>query len=292
MLELLASFWQPFAEYQFMRRALVGNIALALGATPFGVFMMLRRVSLAGDAISHAILPGAALGYLVAGFSLSAMSLGGLLSGVAVALLAAGVARRTMLREDASLAVFYLISLALGVTLISLRGRNVDLLNILFGSVLALDDASLLLLGCIASLSLVTLALVYRPLVLECYDAAYLRSVSRWSAVAHVVFLVMLVLNLVAGFQALGTLMALGIMLIPAASARFWARTLDGILMVAVLLAACGSYLGLVASYVLELPAGATIVLTLGALYLASMLLGRDGVLGRALPRHRGHLQG
>jgi YrbI family 3-deoxy-D-manno-octulosonate 8-phosphate phosphatase len=79
----------PFIEFGFMRRALTGCLALSLGATPIGVFLMLRRMSLAGDAISHAILPGAAIGYLISGLSLSAMTLGGLVAGIAVALITA-----------------------------------------------------------------------------------------------------------------------------------------------------------------------------------------------------------
>ena len=93
----------PFIEFGFMRRALAGCLALSLGATPIGVFLMLRRMSLAGDAISHAILPGAAIGYLIAGLSLSAMTLGGLVAGIAVALLAGGVARNSVIKEDTSL---------------------------------------------------------------------------------------------------------------------------------------------------------------------------------------------
>jgi hypothetical protein len=148
----------PFIEFGFMRRALAGCLALSLGATPVGVFLMLRRMSLAGDAMSHAILPGAAIGYLIAGLSLPAMTLGGLVAGLAVAVLAGGVARNTVIKEDTSLATFYLLSLSAGVLIISLRGSSVDLLHVLFGSVLALDDAALLLLAGFASLSVVALA--------------------------------------------------------------------------------------------------------------------------------------
>ena len=137
---MIADIWQPFADYGFMRRALAGCLTLSAGAAPLGTILLLRRMSLVGDAMSHAILPGAALGYLFFGLSLTAMTLGGLLAGVLVALLSGVVTRHTALREDASFAGFYLISLALGVLLISLRGSNVDLLHVLFGSVLALDD--------------------------------------------------------------------------------------------------------------------------------------------------------
>jgi zinc/manganese transport system permease protein len=92
----------PFVDFAFMRRALVGCFALSLGAPPVGVFLVLRRLSLMGDAMSHAILPGAAIGFLVAGLSVTAMSLGGFIAGIAVVLLAGVVTRSTMLREDAS----------------------------------------------------------------------------------------------------------------------------------------------------------------------------------------------
>src|ERR1051326_8673816 len=108
-------------------------------------------MSLMGDALSHAVLPGAAIGFLIAGLSLPAMSLGGCIAGLAVALLSGLVSRLTPLREDASFAAFYLISLALGVALISGAGNSVDLLHILFGSVLAIDATGLLLVAAIAT---------------------------------------------------------------------------------------------------------------------------------------------
>src|SRR5262252_6195086 len=98
----------PFAEFEFMRRALVGVAGLTLGAAPLGVLLTLRRMSLMGDAMAHAILPGAAIGFLAAGLSLFAMTTGGLVAGLVVALLAGAVSRATTIREDASLAGFYL----------------------------------------------------------------------------------------------------------------------------------------------------------------------------------------
>lgn len=273
------SLFSPFLEFGFMRRALAGCLALSLGATPIGVFLMLRRMSLAGDAISHAIMPGAAIGYLLAGLSLSAMTVGGLVAGVAVALLAGGVARHSVIKEDTSLATFYLISLSAGVLIISLRGSNVDLLHVLFGSVLALDDNALLLLAGFASLSIVAIAGGLRLLVLECCDPAYLARVSRLGPLAHYGFMVLVVLNLIGGFHALGTLMAVGIMILPSASARFWADDIVPLLVVAVLIAFVGSVCGLLLSYYANLPAGPAIVLTLGAAYLVSMAVGPLGPL-------------
>ena len=278
----------PFAEFSFMRRALVGSLALCLGAGPIGVVLMLRRMSLVGDAMAHAILPGAAAGYLFAGLSLSWMTAGGLAAGFAVALLAGLVARSTVLREDASLAAFYLVSLALGVTLVSLKGSNVDLLHVLFGTVLALDDDALLLLAGIATVTLASLALIARPLVLDCVDPGFLRSVSRAGGPTHIAFLGLAVLNLVGGFHALGTLLAVGIMMLPAIAARFWTRHLGPHIAVATLIGMGSSLCGLLLSYHSGLPAGPAIILVAGGAYILSIFVGREsGLLWQAFPgRH------
>ncbi len=278
----------PFVEFSFMRRALAGCVALSVGAAPVGVFLTLRRMSLMSEAMSHAILPGAAIGFLWAGLSLPAMTLGGLVAGLAVALLSGLIARSTVLREDASLAAFYLISLAAGVLLISARGSSIDLLHILFGTVLALDDDALVLLGGIATVTLAGLAVAYRPLVMECVDPLFLRSVGRASGPVHYGFLALVVLNLVGGFAALGTLLAVGLMLLPAITARFWALDLSGLMPAAVILALAASVAGLLVSYYASLPTGPAIVLAAGVLYIASMLLGpRGGLVWRLLPaRH------
>jgi len=271
--------FSPFVEFGFMRRALAGCLALSLGATPIGIFLMLRRMSLAGDAMSHAILPGAAIGYLIAGLSLPAMTLGGLVVGLAVAVLAGSIARHSVITEDASLATFYLLSLSSGVLIISLRGSSVDLLHVLFGSVLALDDATLLLLAAFASLSIIALAIGLRLITLECCDPLYLARISRLAPLAHYGFLVLLVLNLVAGFHALGTLMAVGIMIFPAVTARLWVGNLGPLLLLAFGIAFFASLAGLLFSYYVNLPAGPAIVLTLGACYLLSLLIAPLGPL-------------
>ncbi|PLX73163.1 MAG: zinc ABC transporter permease [Azoarcus sp.] len=280
----------PFADFGFMRRALAGCLALSLGATPVGVFLLLRRMSLMGDAMSHAILPGAALGYLAFGLSLGAMTIGGILAGLVVVFAAGLVTRASVLKEDASLAAFYLLSLAAGVMIVSLRGRNLDLLHVLFGSVLALDDQSLLLIASITSLTLFGLALLFRPLVLECFDPSFLRAVSRLSPVAHYGFLLLVVFNLVSGFHALGTLMAVGIMILPSAAARLWTRTLPAMLLFASLSALTSSIAGLLFSFHADVPAGPAIVLMCGLVYFGSLLAAPGGLLAGRLPIRK-HLE-
>ena len=280
----------PYAEFGFMRRAFVGCLALALGCGPIGTILVIRRMSLMGDALSHAVLPGAAFGFIIAGLSLPAMSLGGVAAGLVVALLSGLVARLTPLREDASFAGFYLMSLALGVLLVSIHGSNVDLLRLLFGSILAVDDAALILIGGIATSSLLVLAVIYRPLVVECFDPGFLRAVGGRGGLVHALFLTLVVFNLVAGFQALGTLMAVGLMMLPAAAARFWVRELWSLSAASTALALASGFFGLLLSYHLDLPSGPAIVLVAGLGYLASVTLGpRDSLC--ALYVRRAHLE-
>ena len=267
----------PFADFAFMQRGLVACLALALGSAPIGVFLVLRRMSLVGDAMAHAVLPGAAIGFLVGGLYLPAMSLGGFAAGIAVALLSGMVARLTPLKEDASFAALYLISLALGVMIVSTQGSNVDLIHVLFGSILAVDDESLMLMAAITSVTLLAFAIILRPLVIECFDPGFLRAAGGGGAAYHLVFLMLVVLNLVAGFQALGTLMAVGLMMLPAAAARFWSREIWGLVVCAILLALASGFAGLLVSFHFNVPSGPAIVLVAGICYVGSVLFGRRG---------------
>jgi len=281
----------PFADFGFMRRALVASLALSVGGASIGVFLILRRMSLMGDALAHALLPGAALGFLLGGLSLPAMSLGGFVAGITTALVSAIVARFTAMREDASFAAAYLTSLALGVLIVSLKGSALDLMNILFGAILAVDDTALFLVVGTTTLTLVGLAAIYRPLVVECFNPGFLAAMGVRGSLYHYLFLALAVLNMVAAFQALGTLMALGLMLLPAVAASFWAREVWSMTLVAVPLAFLSSAIGLIVSFHAGLPSGPVIVLVASLFFLASLLLGTRASV-RARLSHPVHLRG
>ena len=280
---------EPFS-LGFMRRALAGCLALSLAGPPLGVFLVLRRMSLMSDVLQHGILPGIAAGAALAGLSLWAMGLGGFLAGLAVALLAGALSRATGAREDSQLAGVYLLALALGVAIVS-QSHGIDLTHLLFGSVLGVDDAALLLMAGIASLALLGLAVIWRPLVLESFDAESLRMAGGGGAWWHLGFLALVVLCVVGGFTALGTLMSVGLMMLPAVAARHWSAGLAGQVRAAVALALLASVLGLLVSYHADLPAGPAIVLSAGALWAASIAWGpRDSLLRHW--RRQPHLAG
>jgi len=273
----------PFIEFEFMRRALAGVLALAIGAGPIGVFLMLRRMSLVGDAMAHAVLPGAAIGFLLSGLNLIAMTIGGLIAGFVVAIAAGVVARTMAIKEDASLAAFYLVSLALGVTIVSLKGTNIDLLHVLFGNVLALDNSTLYVIAINTTATLLILAVIFRPLVIECVDPLFLRSVSNAGAPVHLAFLALVVINLVSAFHALGTLLGVGLLVLPAGISRFWARDISGMVIVAVISASLAGYAGLILSFYTKVPSGPAIILAAALIYAGSVLFGTNGGMVRQI---------
>ncbi|RPD83998.1 metal ABC transporter permease [Neisseria weixii] len=281
-------FIKPFVEFDFMRYALASVFCLALSAAPVGVFLVMRRMSLVGDALGHAVLPGAAIGYMFAGLSLPAMSIGGFVAGLLMALLAGLVSRFTTLKEDANFAAFYLSSLAIGVVLVSKNGDSVDLLHLLFGSVLAVDVAALTLIAAAASITALALAVIYRPLVLESIDPLFLKAVNGKGGFWHVLFLALVVMNMVAGFQALGTLMSVGLMMLPAITSRLWAKSMGMMISMAALIALLCGFAGLLFSYHIEIPSGPAIILCCGVLYAFSVVFGWEGgVLTKWLKRRR-----
>jgi zinc/manganese transport system permease protein len=281
----------PFAEFGFLRRALVGCLALSVAAPPLGVFLVLRRMSLTADVLAHGILPGVAAGFILAGLSVTAMSAGGLVAGLVVMLGAGAIARATGGREDSTLAALYLVALALGVTMVSASAGSVELTHLLFGSVLGVDDPALLMMAGVATVTLGTLALAWRPLVLECFDPSFAAAEGARGGVWHLLFMALVVLNVLAAFQALGTMMAVGLMMLPAVASRHWARGVGGMAYAASLVAVLASATGILVSYHLDVPTGPAVVLSAGLAWAASVLAGPvDSLLARFL-RHR-HLAG
>lgn len=282
----LVSWWiSPFQEFAFLRRALTACFALSLSSPPIGVLLTLRRMSLVGDATSHAILPGVALGFVMAGPSVLAMSAGGLAAGLAVAVLASAASRVTLLREDANFAALYLIALAVGVLLVSTHGTQTDLMHMLFGTVLAVDRQGLLSIAAISTATLTIMAIAYRALVLEAVDSQFLRIHGYSDGAYHTLFVTLVVLNLVAGFQAMGTLMAVGLMMLPAAAARAWGLHLPAMLAMACATGCIASYVGLTLSFHWDLPSGPAIVLTAGVLYAVAAMFSPQSSLLHAFRR-------
>lgn len=267
-------FLEPFIIHDFMRRALIACLAVSISGAPLGVFLVLRRMSLVGDAISHAILPGVALAFIIFGMSLWPMIVCGIIAAILVTLCAGVMSRFTSLKEETSFSGIYLISLAIGVLIMSMRGHNIELVDMLFGNILVVSRDSLMLISAVTSFSVLVLALIYRNLVLECFDHLFVRSIKRNGFLTHQIFLMLIVLNLVCAFQVLGTLMAIGMIILPAISTRFWTQNIDVKIFLSILFALLASYFGLIFSFHYNLPSGPIIVLVAGFIKLFSACFG------------------
>lgn len=274
----IESLWMPFIEYEFMRNALFASVMLGIAAGPLGILLIQRRMSLIGDAMSHSLLPGAAIGFWVFGNQIWAMGLFGGFAALSTAIIAGMSSRMTGEKEDAGLVVFYLIAFALGVLLVSSQGGRIDLMHMLFGNVLGMSQEALQYLLYLSGIVIVSVILFWRPLVLESFDPLFMKSQGKLTWPWHGLLLILAVFILVCGFVALGSLLAVSILMIPAGTARLFA---DHIKMQVVLASICASLscvIGLLISFYLDFASGPSIVLVSGLLYLVAhaVKLARD----------------
>ena len=272
-----------------LRGAAAGGIALAVGGGPLGVLLVARRMSLSGDALSHGILAGAAAAFLIAGPNPWALTPGALAAALVVSSAASLLARSRRLPEDAAFAVIYLSALALAVVLLTHRAGPEALEGLLFGTAGALDRSGLYLAGGAAGVTLIALALFARGFIAESLDPGYLTAGPHAAAGLNLLLMMLVALNLVAGFRAFGALMTVGLMMIPAAAARFWARSYGGQAIAAIGLSAASSIIGLVIAARLDLEPGAVMTLCAAVLFAISGLFGPQGGAVSALHR-RGRL--
>ena len=266
--------------FDFMQRALVSTSVLSVSVAPVGAFLVLRRLSLAGEAMAHAIVPGIVIAFVLFGLSVSSMITGGMIAGIAVALGTSVLARRTLIREDASLASLYLIALALGIFILSAAGSAIPLKSFLFGSALGVGDDTLILIGSTATITLLSFAVMLRPLITATFDPMFFQSQSKQAGLVQHWFMFLLVLNLLAAFKSLGTLMAVGLMILPATAARYWVSTITYYLMLTFVFALLSCWTGLIMSFYLDnVPTGPAIVLVAGSLFLISLIFAPLGLL-------------
>ena len=267
-------------SYDFMQRALVATSVLSVSVTPVGVFLVLRRLSLAGEAMAHAIVPGIVIAFVAFGLSVVSMITGGMIAGVLVAFGTSMLSRRTLIREDASLASLYLIALALGIFILSAAGSAIPLKSFLFGSALGIGDDTLLLIGATATITLFSFAFMLRALIATTFDPLFFESQSRRSGLVQQWFMFLLVLNLLAAFKSLGTLMAVGLMILPATAARYWVTTMTSYLILTFCIAISSCWAGLILSfYLTDVPTGPAIVLVAGGMFFFSLLCAPLGLL-------------
>jgi zinc/manganese transport system permease protein len=278
-------------HFHFVWRGL--GIALLLGISGglTGCVLLLRRMALMADSFGHSILPGVGIAYLMLGPGIGPLFIGAATAGLLTALMSGIISRLTRLKEDAAFGSFFVLCFALGIAIMNRIATPSDLMNYLFGNILAITGADLWLVAIAAAITVVAATVFYRLLVIETFDPAFHRACGGRSTLAHLAIMGVAVLNLIAALQAVGMVLALGVFILPAATAYLWCERLERMLVFSSIYGALGSCLGLYLSCHLEhVPSGSCMVGCLGIGFLASALFAPHGVIATRL-RSRHHFQ-
>jgi zinc/manganese transport system permease protein len=270
-------------HYRFVCRGLGMAVLLGVSGGIAGSVLLLRRMALMADSFGHSLLPGVALSYLVLGPGIASLFAGAAIAGLFTTLISGVAHRLTRLKEDAAFGSFFILCFALGAALMSRLAAPVDLLHYLFGNILAVTSADLILVAVTASLTVLLATVFYRTLVIETFDPSFHRACGGWSSLTNLSILTVTVLDLVSALQAVGMVLAIGMFILPAATAYLWCERIDRMLLCASLYGAVVSALGLYLSYHLNLPSGPCMVTALGTGFVASVLVSPNGVIGRHL---------
>ena len=276
-------FISPFS-YGFMQRGLVSALLLSISGGLLGSILVLRRLSLMGDALSHSVLPGMAVAWLIFGPSPVALFIGALIAGLLTALGSAALSRLTKVKEDAAFGSLFIVFFGAGVALLSRLPVRINLENFLFGSILSVSPSDIKLSLSVSALTVAVFIIARRGILLETFDPLFHRATGGKGGFIHALLLILTVLNLVAGMQTMGVVLSLGLFLLPAVTAYLWCETFLKLLLTACTLALISSFSGILISYYTGIASGACIVLCLGAIFIISVIFSpTHGVLSKLI---------
>ncbi len=281
---------EPFT-HEFMQRALVGGALIGFTNGFVGTFVVLRRMALMADSLSHSLLPGLAIGVMIFGLAPAGLFLGGLVAALFVALGAQLISRSSRLKEDTALAILYTVAFSLGLVLLTFVKVRVSLMHYLFGNILGLSNTDLWLSYGVALLGIPLLAALQRPFLILLFEPSIARSQGVKVGAFNVLLAVLLVVTMISSLQAVGVVLMLGLLIAPAATVYLLCDSFPAMLWGGGVIGMCGSVLGLILSYrISNLPSGAAIVLVLGAIFFVAYLFSpRYGVLRHLRKRRHFH---
>jgi ABC-type Mn2+/Zn2+ transport system permease subunit len=280
---------EPF-RHEFMQRALFGCALIGFTNGVLSAFIVLRRLALMADAMAHSLLPGVAVALILFGLAPGNLFLGALVAALLVGLGVQIISGSSRIKEDTSLGLLFACSFSLGLVLLSLSPSQVNVTHYLFGNILGLSDGDLWIIYLISFIVLPLLVAFQRPLLMVMFEPSIAASQGVLVKPLNYMLMGLLVLSMISSLQAVGVVLALGMLIAPAATiylcsdsfaAMFWGGGIIGML---------GSCAGLFVSYWLNLPSGACIVLVLGVIFfLAYLLSPKYGVLSKFLQRRHLH---
>ena len=277
----------PLLDYGFMRNALAVVVIVGITSSVLSCLLVVRRQALMGDAISHSVLLGVVLGWMLgrhAGIFWGALA-SGILSGIAITY----VERNSRVKLDAAMGVFFTFAFALGLAIISMvRPTGIDLFHVLFGNVLAVGREELALTAICGALVLGTLCLFYRGFHLWSFDEQMARAAGVPTGLLHYLFTALLSATIVASLQAVGLILVVAMLVTPGATAYLLSNRLSSMMAIAAAVGLLASVTGLYGSYYLDVASGPAMVIVVSVFFGAAFLLApQQGVLARARARRR-----
>ncbi len=261
----------PF-QYEFMQRALIACALIGFTNGFLGSFVVLRRLALMADALSHSLLPGLAIAAIVVGLNPGGLLIGGLLAAIFVALGGHMIARSSRVKDETAIASLYIIAFAIGIAIIKYARVKVSLDHFLFGNILGIADSDLWTSYAVSAVVLLTLIALHRPLLLAIFEPSVAQTQGIRVGWLLGLLIVLIVLTMVSSLQAVGVLLSLGLMILPAATIYLVSDSYASISWGGGLLGMTGAIAGLLLSFWANIPSGPAIVLVLGTVFLAAYL--------------------
>ena len=266
---MLERFIEGLMEYHFLQNALMTAIVIGVVSGAVGCFIILRSMSLMGDAISHAVLPGVALSFML-GIN---FFIGAIVFGLLASFIITFIKENSVIKGDTAIGITFSSFLALGVILIGLANSSTDLFHILFGNILAVQDSDLWLTLGISGLVLGLIGLFFKELLLTSFDPVLAKTMGINVNFYHYLLMGMLTLVSVTAMQSVGTILIVAMLITPAATAYLFTSSLKSMMLLASTLGALTSVLGLFLGYSFNIAAGSSIVLTSTIIFLVSFFL-------------------
>lgn len=256
-------FIEHLFQYQFLNRALITSIFVGIVCGTVGSLIILRGLSLMGDAMSHAVLPGVALSYL---FGIP-MFIGALVTGMISSLCIGFISEKSKTKQDAAIGISFTAFFALGVIIISSINTTTDLYHILFGNILAVTQSAFISTMIVSVVVILLIIIFYRPLMISTFDPIFSRMSGLNTTMIHYFVMLLLALVTVASLQTVGIILVVALLITPASAAFLITRKLHTMMIVASIISVISSTAGMYVSYIYNLPSGATIVLCAFIIY-------------------------
>ena len=265
----LASFLSEPLAYSFIQRGMLALVLVGGISAVVGCFVVVRGMSFFGDALAHAILPGVALSYTASGgYIASNLFVGGFGAGIVSALVIAWLTRKMEVKEDSAIAIVFVTMFALGIAIVSTQSSYaIDLTHILFGSINGISQVDLMMVAAMGAAVLAVIALLYKEFQIISFDLSLAHSLRLPVEALRMLLLILIAVAIVASLQAVGIALMLALLTTPAATARLLVKRLHHMILIASVLGIFSGVVGFYASYYLDIPSGACIVLTTSVIF-------------------------